>query len=46
MNVLWRHRGHPVVATRQCEVWHLFWFVTDGDVQGKGWKAKYRFVAP
>ena len=26
--------------------WRLFWFVTDGDVQGKGWKAKYRFVTP
>jgi hypothetical protein len=24
----------------------LVWFVTDGDVQGKGWKAEYRFRDP
>jgi hypothetical protein len=24
----------------------LVWFLTDSEVQGKGWKAEYRFVDP
>jgi hypothetical protein len=34
----------PILNTWSNEV--LVWFVTDGDVQGKGWKAKYRFLDP
>jgi len=34
----------PAFTTWSNEV--LVWFVTDGDVQGKGWKAEYRFLDP
>jgi len=34
----------PVLTTWSNQV--LVWFVTDGDVQGKGWKAEYRFRDP
>lgn len=34
----------PVLKTWGNKV--LVWFLTDGEVQGKGWKAEYRFVDP
>lgn len=34
----------PVLTTWSNQV--LIWFVTDGDVQGKGWKAEFRFRDP
>jgi len=34
----------PVLTTWSNQA--LVWFVTDGDVQGQGWKADYSFIAP
>jgi len=38
------HEIPPVLTTWSNRV--LVWFVTDGDVQGKGWKAEFRFRDP
>jgi hypothetical protein len=34
----------PVLKTWGNQV--LVWFLSDSEVQGKGWKAEYRFVDP
>jgi hypothetical protein len=45
--IMARFSGHerpPEIRTWRNQV--LVWFVTDGDRQGRGWKAEYRFVDP